>query len=286
MKKITYLLVTLLIASSSLFAQKLENSTLWKITGNDLEEASYLFGTIHVTCDATLSDEVKNALNQTSQLVLEIDMDDPEMQSKMMSKILMKEGKTLKDFVNDQEYAKIDSLLIKNTGMSVKMMERMKPFFISSSFLANLIDCPMQSFELELMKVAKSQNEEIKGLETIEDQLEVFDIIPYEDQIKDLLEIAKDNLASEKEKIKSLTEVYNNQDISRLFQIMTQADGKTPQHMDILLDNRNKKWISNIEDFAKKQPTFFGVGAAHLPGENGVIKLLRKAGFTVTAVKQ
>ena len=286
MKKITYLLLTLLITSSSLFAQKLENSTLWKITGNDLKEASYLFGTIHVTCDATLSDEVKNALNQTSQLVLEIDIDDPEMQSKMMSKIFMKEGKTLKDFVNDQEYSQIDSLLIKNVGMSVKMMERMKPFFIGASFLSKLIDCPMQSFELELMKVAKSQNEEIKGLETIEDQLEVFDNIPYEDQIKDLLKSAKDNLASDKEKIKSLTEVYNTQDISRLFQIMTQDDGATSQHMDILLDNRNKKWISNIEEFAKNQPTFFGVGAGHLPGENGVIKLLRKAGFTVTAVKQ
>tara|TARA_B100000780_G_C21067067_1_gene429165 strand:- start:130 stop:990 length:861 start_codon:yes stop_codon:yes gene_type:complete len=286
MKKITYLLAALLITSSSLFAQKLENSTLWKITGNDLEEASYLFGTIHVTCDATLSDQVKNALSKTSQLVLEIDMDDPEMQSKMMSKIFMKEGKTLKDFVNDQEYVMIDSLLIKNVGMSVKMMERMKPFFIGASFLGKLIDCPMQSFELELMKIAKSQNEEIKGLETIEDQLEVFDNIPYEDQIKDLLESAKDNLASDKEKIKSLTEVYNSQDISRLFQIMTQDDGATSKYMDILLDNRNKKWISNIEDFVKNQPTFFGVGAGHLPGENGVIKLLRKAGFTVTAVKQ
>ncbi len=286
MKKITYLLAALLITSSSLFAQKLENSTLWKITGNDLEEASYLFGTIHVTCDATLSDQVKNALNKTSQLVLEIDIDDPEMQSKMMSKIFMKEGKTLKDFVNDQEYTMIDSLLIKNVGMSVKMMERMKPFFIGASFLGKLIDCPTQSFELELMKVAKSQNEEIKGLETIEDQLEVFDNIPYEDQIKDLLESAKDNLASDKEKIKSLTEVYNSQDISRLFQIMTEDDGATSKYMDILLDNRNKKWISNIEDFAKNQPTFFGVGAGHLPGENGVIKLLRKAGFTVTAVKQ
>lgn len=286
MKKITYLLAALLITSSSLFAQKLENSTLWKITGNDLEEASYLFGTIHVTCDATLSDQVKNALSKTSQLVLEIDMDDPEMQSKMMSKIFMKEGKTLKDFVNDQEYVMIDSLLIKNVGKSVKMMERMKPFFIGASFLGKLIDCPMQSFELELMKIAKSQNEEIKGLETIEDQLEVFDNIPYEDQIKDLLESAKDNLASDKEKIKSLTEVYNSQDISRLFQIMTQDDGATSKYMDILLDNRNKKWISNIEDFVKNQPTFFGVGAGHLPGENGVIKLLRKAGFTVTAVKQ
>ena len=69
MKKITFLLAALLITSSSLFAQKLENSTLWKITGNELEEASYLFGTIHITCDATLSEQVKNALNQTSQLL-------------------------------------------------------------------------------------------------------------------------------------------------------------------------------------------------------------------------
>ena len=75
MKKITYLLAALLITSSSLFAQKLENSTLWKITGNELEEASYLFGTIHITCDATLSEQVnKRFKSDFGNSYLEIDI--------------------------------------------------------------------------------------------------------------------------------------------------------------------------------------------------------------------
>lgn len=268
-----------------MFSQQLENATLWKITGKDLTKPSYLFGTIHITCDATLSEDVIEALDKTTQVVLEIDMDDPALQSKMMSKVFMKEGKTLKDFVNDEEYAMIDSLLIKNVGMSVKMLERMKPFFIGTSYLTKLIDCPMESFEAELVKVAKSQNEEVKGLETIEDQLQVFDDIPYEDQIKDLINSAKDNLASDKDKIKVLLEIYKSQNITKMFNVMLEDNSASAKHMDKLLDNRNTNWIPKIGLFAKEQPTFFGVGAGHLAGKKGVINLLRKEGYTVTAIQ-
>ena len=57
------------------------------------------------------------------------------------------------------------------------------------------------------------------------------------------------------------------------------------EHQDKLLVNRNKNWISKIGDYAKEQATFFGVGAGHLAGENGVIELLRKEGYQVIAVK-
>lgn len=85
MKKLKTILSAIVVAFISIFtsnAQQLENSTLWKISGNGLEKPSYLFGTIHITCDATLNDNVKKALDETSQVVLEIDIDDPTMQSK------------------------------------------------------------------------------------------------------------------------------------------------------------------------------------------------------------
>tara|TARA_R110002073_G_scaffold128999_1_gene275015 strand:+ start:69197 stop:70063 length:867 start_codon:yes stop_codon:yes gene_type:complete len=286
-KKYSFLLAFLIVSSSTIFSQKLENSTLWEITGNGLDKPSYLFGTIHITCDATLSKEVKEALNETSQVVLEIDMDDPTMQSKMMSGMFMKDNKTLKDFVTDTEYTMIDSLFIKTMGMPVKMMERTKPFFLSSVFVTKLLDCPMQSFETELMKVAKEQNEDVKGLETIEDQLQVFDEIPYEVQIKELVRTAKDNLVKDKANMKVLLNLYNEQDITRLLEMMNDDEaGALSDFNDILLDNRNKNWIPRIGEYAKEKPTFFGVGAGHLAGKNGVILLLRKAGYTVTAIQQ
>lgn len=285
MKRILSLLVLISISVFALTAQELEDSTLWKIEGNGLEKPSYLFGTIHITCDATLEDDVKKALSQTTQIVMELDMDDPTMQSKMMQGMYLKNGKTLKDFVSDKEYQTIDSLFINNMGMSVKLLENVKPFFLMSMFYPKMIDCPMQSFELELSKVASEQNEEILGLETIEEQLKVFDDIPLEDQYADLIRMAEGNLTKDKATFSKMLKIYKDEDINALIDIMNDdADSTMSKHQDVLLEQRNKNWISKIGEYAKDQPTFFGVGAGHLPGKNGVIQLLRNAGYTVTAV--
>ena len=285
MKYFLSLLLCALLSITTISAQQLQNSTLWKISGNDLEQSSYLFGTIHITCDASLDNDVKKALDETTQLVLELDMDDPSMQANLMKGMYMKDGKTLKDLVSDEDFAAIDSLFTNQAGMSINMIQNIKPFFLTSMLYPKMIDCPMESFELELMKVTKEQNEEVYGLETIEDQLQVFETIPYEDQVADLIRMAKDNLEYDKATFADLLEVYKSEDINAMLDMMDDENNKTTaKHQDILLKNRNINWISRIEEYAKQQPTFFGVGAGHLAGEYGVIKLLRKAGFTVEAV--
>jgi uncharacterized protein YbaP (TraB family) len=285
-----YLLSILVIAitttTTSLLAQKLKNSTLWKIEGSGLNKASYLFGTIHITCDATLENDVIKALDETKQIVLEIDMDDPDMQDKMMKGMYMKDGKTLKSIVNDEDYQAIDSLFISKMGISVKMIENVKPFFLTSMLYPKFIDCPMESFEAELMKVAKEQNEEIFGLETNDDQINVFEVIPYEDQVKDLVRTAKDNMAYDKANFAKLLSIYKDENITDMLNIMNDDNySSVAEYQDELLDNRNINWIPKIKEYAEKQATFFGVGAGHLAGENGVINLLRQAGYTVTAVR-
>ena len=285
-----YLLSILVIAitttTTSLLAQKLENSTLWKIEGSGLNKASYLFGTIHITCDATLENDVIKALDETKQIVLEIDMDDPDMQDKMMKGMYMKDGKTLKSIVNDEDYQAIDSLFTSKMGISVKMIENVKPFFLTSMLYPKFIDCPMESFEAELMKVAKEQNEEIFGLETIDDQINVFEVIPYEDQVKDLVRTAKDNMAYDKANFAKLLSIYKDENITDMLNIMNDDNySSVAEYQDELLDNRNINWIPKIKEYAEKQATFFGVGGCHLAGENGVINLLRQAGYTVRAVR-
>lgn len=285
MKRILSLLVVAALSIFSITAQNLENSTLWKIEGNGLEKPSYLFGTIHITCNATLEDDVKKALDETTQIVMELDMDDPSMQMKMMKSIYFKDGKTLKDFVSEEDYKSIDSLFINNMGMPVKMLEKVKPFFLSSMFFPKMLDCPMQSFELELTKIAKEQEEEIYGLETLEEQIQVFDDIPLEDQYADLVRMAKDNLEYDKETFSKMLKLYEEENITAILDMMDDDTNKTvSEHQDVLLKQRNENWISKIEEYAKDQPTFFGVGAGHLPGKNGVIQLLRNAGYTVEAL--
>lgn len=285
MKKLLCILGLSLICFSPIQSQELEKSLLWEISGNGLKESSYLYGTIHLTCDASLDENIKRALDETSLLVLELDMDDPKMQMEMMGTMMMKDGKHLRDLVTEDEYQIIGNFIKEHIGMPVDALGTVKPFFLTAMLYPKLIDCPMQSFEAALMEVAHEQQEEVLGLETVQDQMNVFNDIPYEDQAKDLLRSAKDNMTYDKTSFKKMLDIYSQKDIEALYEYMlTDENVITSEHLDKILDNRNKNWIPKIIEFAEKQRVFFGVGAGHLPGDNGVINLLRKEGYTVKAV--
>ena len=277
------LIFTVSISSN---AQKLANSTLWKIEGNGLTEASYLFGTMHLTCDANLDDRVLNALENTDQLVLELDMDDPQMQANMMGGMMMNDGITASDLISEEDYKLLDEFLTKELGMGLSAgMNQMKPFFIQASLYPKLVDCSLESFEMELMNVTNSQGEETHGLETVEEQLKVFDNIPYRDQIEDLVKMAKNNMDYDKKTMAKMMDMYESENIEGMLDMMNDDYySSVSNHQDLLLSKRNKNWIEKIESYAKKTPTFFGVGAGHLAGKDGVILLLRAKGYTVTPV--
>ena len=151
----------ILFITSIGFSQKTENTLLWKISGNGLAKPSYLYGTVHITCDATLDDKVLAALDATKQLYLELDMDNPSLQTEMMGYMMMKDGKKMSQLVSPEDFEIVDNFLTKNVGMSAKLMDNFKPAMISMMLMPKMIDCPVQSIEEELIKVTKSQNEEI-----------------------------------------------------------------------------------------------------------------------------
>lgn len=285
MKKLLSIIGLSLISFAPIHSQELEKSLLWEISGNGLKESSYLYGTIHITCDASLDVNIKKALDDTSLLVLELDMDDPKMQMEMMGSMMMKDDKHLKDLVTTDEYQIIGNFIKEQLGMPVEALGTVKPFFLSAMLYPKLLDCPIQSFEAALMEVANAQQEEILGLETVQEQMNLFNEIPYEDQAKDLLRTAKDQMVYDKASFKRMLDIYSEKDIEALNEYMLNDENIiTTEHRDKMLDNRNKNWIPKIIEFAKEQPVFFGVGAGHLPGDNGVINLLRKEGFTIKAV--
>lgn len=283
MKKLA-LLLSLLLASFS-NGQTEKKSLLWKISGNGLTKESYLFGTIHISCDATLPKKVLTALDKTEQLCLELDMDDPNMQLEMMSKMMMKDGVTIQSLMSAEDFKLVDDFFKKQSGFSLKMMNTVKPFALSAMLYPKMLDCPMQSYETELMKVAKAQNEETIGLETFSEQLAVFDAIPYQTQVNELIKTAKSDLDRDKKELQEMLDLYKTEDVEALIKYTEKSDNElTSGFMDELLNNRNSNWIERIEKIAKDKPTFFGVGAAHLGGQKGVIKLLQQKGYKVEAV--
>ena len=281
-------LFIIVLGFCSLFttAQTLDNSLLWKISGNDLGKPSYIYGTIHITCDATLDKNILNALDATSQLYLELDADDPNMQTEMMGDLMMKDGKKISTMLNESDYKLVSDFVNANAGMPLSMMDTMKPFIVSAMLYPGMLDCPMQSFETQLMKISHQQNEDIYGLETVQQQMAVFDTISYEEQAQELIKMAKDGIEKSKSQFKEMMDTYSRKDLNGLMKIMNDAENPMySKHNDILLVNRNNNWIPKIEKAMKEKPTFFGVGAAHLAGANGVINLLRKKGYKVEAVK-
>ena len=267
-------------------SQELEKSLLWRISSNELQEPSYLYGTIHAICDAKLDENTLKALDETKQLFLELDMDDKSMQMQMLKHIKMNDGTKLSTLLTAEEFKIVDDFLKKNMNMSAKTFDTLKHFIGRKRHLPKRLDCDFQSVESELMKVTKEQGEEVFGLEKMEDQMKVFDAIPYKTQAEELLKTAKGDLSNEKDEFKKMLVIYEEKDIEGMLRMMDDSDNKiTSENQDVLLNNRNKNWIPIMIKTMKNKATFFGVGAGHLAGEEGVIKLLRKQGFKVEAVK-
>src|SRR5674476_1289249 len=120
----------------------------------------------------------------------------------------MKDGKTLKQLYTADEYKKIESFFTDSLHTPISFIQRMKPFFLEALLYPKMMPCKtISGVEEELMKVAKLEKKEIKGLETMEFQAAVFDSIPYEEQAKELLK-SIDSIASYQKYFDTMITVY------------------------------------------------------------------------------
>ena len=295
MKQFLFLFSFLLIGGFA-FAQeadtaKLENSLLWRITHPEVEQPSYLYGTIHMidADDFFLTDSTRWAFEQTERTTFEINLED-EMnlfsQLSLMTAMFMDDGVTLQALLKKDEYE-----LVKNHfermgmgGFMFSMMQKIKPMFLtvfaSGDMTGGMNSGGIKSYEMELWQMAKDTDKAVGGLETAKFQMSVFDSIPYQAQA-DMLVDAIEAGDSGSDQLDELTKIYLAQDIEAMVQTIGDDAEGLGQYEEILLNKRNRNWIPVMGEQMREQPTFFAVGAGHLAGPVGVIKLLRAAGYTV-----
>ncbi|NBB88863.1 MAG: TraB/GumN family protein [Bacteroidetes bacterium] len=279
----------------------LAHALLWKISHSELEEPSYLFGTIHMIKkeDYFLPQGLLTAIDQTEEMVFEIDMaamSDMSQMMGMMSQITMKGDTTLKTLLSPQNYEVVTDFF-KEKGLPIFFLEKIKPMFLSAMVgmdgeipsgtndmtdLRNAFGKNMKSYEFELNSIAESANKSVSGLETIDFQMSLFDQISYQDQAKYLVRsIKQTNEGGGMEE--GIFEMYKSMNINKMAEsLSTEEDIEGME--DALLTERNVNWIPLIEEQIKQNPTLFAVGAGHLGGENGVIRLLRSEGYTLTPI--
>jgi uncharacterized protein YbaP (TraB family) len=284
MKKISLSFVLLLIVIFTNAQAPKEKTVLWRIEGNGIKQTSYLFGTIHLMCPDQIKVDtvIKKCFGSTKELFLEIDMDDPQMMSKMMQNMSMTDGSTLENLLSKTDYDSMGNIFKEKAGMPMSLMGKAKPMLLMSALFPSLLGCAPEGWEKVFQDMAKARNIPLKGLETIEYQMQVFDSVPYKVQAT-MLKDFMFNLDSSKKSFEEMLGLYLAKDINGLHD-MVMKDENYRGYEALLLDNRNKNWIPIISGQILQKPTFFAFGAAHLGGDNGVISLLRKKGFTVTAM--
>ena len=283
-------LISLIFSSlyfTQIYGQKEEKSLLYEISGNGISKPSYLYGTIHIICkdDFVMTEATKQKFSEAQQVYLELDMDDPKMMPEMMKSMYMTDGSTLKTLISEADYQKVSQFFKDSLKTNIEMLDKMKPFVLSSMTIPKLIACPSQSYEETFLKMAQKDNKEVLGLETVEEQFDALDKMGMKKQADLMLVKMIENWNDGKQELKQLIKDYKNQDVEAMFEDMTKSKTMDTQFEEDLLVSRNKNWISKIQKIIKEKSTFFAVGAGHLGGKKGVITLLRNEGFTVKAVK-
>lgn len=296
MKRILWL--TSLFFSGIVFGQKgvpdaqlpLNNTLLWRISGKDLSKPSYLFGTMHMLCadDIVLSDSLKKAIQGAGNVYLELDMDNLFEMLGAMQHMNMRGDTTLADLLTQEEYKKVKAYFKENSSMlPFEMLQNFKPM-LTASLLAEQQSSAcdhMISMEQLIMQEAKSADVGIKGLETMDFQLGIFDKIPYKVQAKQLYQmVVHANDKGEDSEMQLLTNAYRQQQLAKLEEMTKKEDMGMKNFTDILLYKRNADWAKKLQTLMQENSLVVAVGAGHLPGTRGVINLLRQAGYKVEPV--
>jgi hypothetical protein len=291
MKQLSAILL-LGLATLTTAAQKKDNTLLWKISGNGIEKPSYLFGTIHMLCkeDAFLSENLVKAIQNADRVYLELDMDNFFELLGVMTKMKMKGDTTLADLLTPEEYEITKSYFEKNVSMlPFSVLETYKPLVASSLLMeANIVCDEPVAMEQLILEEAKKYGKRIDGLETMAYQMSVFDSIPYQVQAKELykgIAGAGHGETEAEQEFNKMMKAYREQDLEKLGDMIAKSDKGMMQYEDILLYHRNRNWVEKLKTLLKEKALFIAVGAGHLPGEKGVINLLRKEGYKLTPVE-
>jgi len=288
-KSVIVLIATCFIVSNfqASYAQKSgvvkhEKTLLWKVSGNGLSQPSYLFGTIHIIDSSYffMDDKVIEMFGKSEKLVTEINMDDPDFQQKSILASIMKND-SLDNLLSSADYKKVDAFFTDSLGIPLQAVKKMKPFFLAE--FPVLLRLPKtKSYEEEFKKMAKSQHKEILGISTIDKEYEIIDGIGLDVQARILVEsVDPDKIIEDKKRRKKVMLLYRQQDINEIFNTIKSAMDEYDNVYQAMFPRRHEVWLPSMIQLMKENSCIFAVGVGHLAGEEGLLSLLVKNGYTV-----
>ena len=284
-----------LILSIALIALTSQAQLLWKVSGNGLGRPSYIMGTYHFA-PGSMIDQIagmEQAIAGCDVVVGELEkesMVSPDLQALAAQAMMAPADSTLDKLFTPDDYKIIEKVFDKyfgNMGVKLNQMNSLKPMAISTQMQAMQAIKYFPNLDLNsLIDVAVQTRANEAGrpslaLESAEEQIDLLFNTPLAEQAESLLDACKkDDLFTLQSS--ALVEAYLAQDLDKIESIMTDPElGGDDESMDDLLYNRNRKWVEKLVKMIPERACLVCVGAGHLPGNQGLLQLLRDRGYTV-----
>lgn len=278
---------------------------LFKISGHGLTSPSYIVGTYHLASVSFVDSipGIRQAMADTQQTYGELVMSEmfsADSLAIMQQAMMLPNGMTLDKLLTADEMSRLNAYVKSVLGMDLtnpllsQQMGNLTPQALSTtlSLLSYMKKSgqfdPQNSFDDYFQKEARANGKGVGGLETLAFQIETLYKGATMERQKEQLMCLVDNAAFMDEMASSVISAFYAQNIDAIKAAMDvklhNSCDTSPEEENALIYNRNADWITKMPALMAQKPTLFAVGAAHLPGERGVLNLLRKAGYSVEGV--
>ncbi len=252
---------------------------LYKLKIKGQKKSSYLFGTMHLQNEAAFSHKViiQEKINECDAFAAEFKLDDadPEKMTKYMN---LPNGLLLENLLSPKKFKAIDTFLQRRLNLPLKAFNQSKPLVVSNLITSSIFQNDMDlALDVYLYQYAKMQGKILLGIETFDEQMEVLQKIPLETQVKSLKKIIK-NFDEHRAEMNEVAELYVSGDTKQLYKI-TKKSAKG--FRKVMIYDRNRIMTERIIKLIQEQSVCCAIGAAHLEGQKGVLKLLKKANVKV-----
>ena len=267
--------------------QVTKNALLWEVKSKDGKTTSYLYGTMHLM-DADLfyfPKKLEKLLLKSDVLCMEIaNVNDPDLSPDALFMI----NETLADYFSDLQmdsiYRWAEKSMLMNKEQFNTNFNKAKPFLLMQFLLQSSLPENSKSYEKEFENLAKNNKKTITGLESVTEQLNLFTSFSKNEQTEMVMSSLREE-AEAKSSFEQMQQIYLTQNLDNLYAFMKKESDSPIANSRVFLENRNQKWIPQMERMMENKSVFFAVGAAHLGGQEGVIELLIKKGYTLTPIK-
>ena len=263
---------------------------LWKVADEDT--TIYLFGTMHLLPKGLdwRTPAIEQAIGASDTLVMEIlNPEDPNVIApQMMSLAVSPDLPPVVDRVPADKRAALEQA-IAASGIPGPVLDRLETWavalaIITGSFQKLGLD-PKLGAEESLLATYKGAGKKLEALETVDQQLGLFDTLP-EDAQRLLLQSAVEDSTRADAEFKAMVDAWARGDVEAIARVFDDETSLSPQLRDVLMRKRNANWTEWLDKRMDQPGTVMvAVGAGHLAGQDSVQKMLEARGFKAERVQ-